>query len=320
LESGPDELGNAEEWQAEWKWDGIRGQLIVRGNSIYVWSRGEELVTDRFPEFHPLNNKIPEGTVFDGEILPYRDGRPMAFRQLQLRLNRKSVGSKLLKDVPVMFMTYDLLESEGIDRRSEPLHIRRARLEALVAMIDEPDRIILSPKVNFKTWEELSLQREESRNMLSEGLMLKHRESEYETGRKKGSWWKWKVNPLTIDAVLIYAQRGHGRRANMYTDYTFALWEGDLLVPFAKAYSGLTDEEIRKVDNFIKNNTKEKFGPVRSVNAQLVFEIAFEGINLSTRHKSGVAVRFPRILRWRTDKKPEDANTLAELKAMITNE
>lgn len=317
LEQDPAELGDPSDWQAEWKWDGIRGQLIVRGGELYVWSRGEELVTARFPEFHALVDLLPDGTALDGEILPYRNSMPLAFQQLQTRVNRKVAGKKLMNDVPVVFMAYDVLETDGIDRRGEPLSMRRHRLEAICGLVNDHSRLILSPVVEFNSWEELSERREEARLNLSEGLMLKHLNSVYDVGRKKGYWWKWKVNPYTIDAVLIYAQSGHGRRANMFTDYTFALWDGPLLVPFAKAYSGLTDEEIRKVDAFVKQNTKEKFGPVRSVKAVHVFELAFEGINKSTRHKSGVAVRFPRILRWRTDKKPEDANTLDELKAMI---
>lgn len=316
IEGDVQELGDASAWQAEWKWDGIRGQLIVRGGELYLWSRGEELVTSRFPELHPLKKLLPDGTVLDGELLPFKSLRPLSFRELQLRVNRKTVSPKLMKDVPVVFMAYDLLESDGADRREETLAVRRARLETIINVVDAKELLMISPLVNFKSWEELTLQREESRAMSSEGLMIKSLESVYETGRKKGAWWKWKVNPFSIDAVLIYAQRGHGRRANMYTDYTFALWEDGKLVPFAKAYSGLTDEEIRKVDDFIKKNTKEKFGPVRSVEPVLVFEIAFEGVNLSTRHKSGVAVRFPRILRWRHDKKAEDANTLAELKGL----
>jgi DNA ligase-1 len=315
VESEVADLGIADDWQAEWKWDGIRGQLIVRGGEMYLWSRGEELVTDKFPELAILKDILPEGTVLDGELLPYKFNQPLAFRDLQLRLNRKTVSAKLQKEVPVIFMAYDLLESDSVDRRAESLASRRSRLEAIVKLADTT-LLIISPLVNFCDWQDLTLQRESSRAKMSEGLMLKAKSSVYETGRKKGAWWKWKVNPFTIDAVLIYAQRGHGRRANMYTDYTFALWDDGVLVPFAKAYSGLTDEEIRKVDDFIKKNTKEKFGPVRSVNAELVFEIAFEAVNISTRHKSGVAVRFPRIQRWRNDKKPQDANSLQDLKAL----
>lgn len=317
LEGVPQELGEVVNWQAEWKWDGIRGQLIRRGGELYLWSRGEELVTARFPELHRLKEVLPEGTVLDGELLPFKSLKPLSFKELQLRLNRKQVSAKLMKEVPVIFMAYDLLEADSIDRRSEPLSERRARLEAIVEMCALPDLLMLSPLIDFKDWEELTLRREESRAMQSEGIMLKELNSAYETGRKRGAWWKWKVNPFSIDAVLIYAQAGHGRRAGLYTDYTFALWDDHVLVPFAKAYSGLTDAEIRRVDDFVKKNTKERFGPVRSVTPLLVFEIAFEAINLSTRHKSGVAVRFPRILRWREDKKPEDANTLQELKALI---
>lgn len=317
LEAEPETLGDIKNWQAEWKWDGIRGQIIKRGGSLYVWSRGEELVTGRFPEYNILEKILPDGTVLDGEILPFKNGKPLPFQQLQTRINRKTTGKKLLEDVPVIFMAYDILEYNGTDIRNMPMAERRTLLEEVIGRIGNQDAVILSPLVNVSSWDELMQVRSNSREELSEGIMLKDKTSVYDVGRKKGSWWKWKIDPLTVDAVLIYAQSGHGRRAGLYTDYTFALWHEGSLVPFAKAYSGLTDDEIRKVDSFVRRNTKEKFGPVRSVLPELVFELAFEGINLSSRHKSGVAVRFPRILRWRTDKKPEEANTLDELKALI---
>ncbi len=318
LETDPDELGDTSAWQAEWKWDGIRGQIIVRNRQIFVWSRGEELVTDRFPEFHALLEFLPDGTVIDGEILAFKDGLPLAFQQLQTRINRKVVGKKLLADVPVVFMAYDILEFDKIDCRNKLLSERRILLQQLIQGDNRPTCLLISEEVKFHSWSDLKSLRLQSRSNLSEGIMLKFRDSVYEQGRKKGNWWKWKVDALTIDAVLLYAQTGHGRRAGLYTDFTFALWDNGNLVPFAKAYSGLTDVEIKEVDAFIKKNTKEKFGPVRSVKAELVFELAFEGINFSTRHKSGVAVRFPRIHRWRKDKKVEDADTLDNLKALIT--
>lgn len=313
----PASLGQPQEWQAEWKWDGIRGQMIQRNGQFFVWSRGEELVTDKFPELQQLQALLPDGTVLDGEIMPYKEGQILSFNVLQTRIGRKNVTKKVLADAPAAFFAYDILELKGEDMRDKPMSIRRAALEGLVKEINH-ENLVQSPTVAFDSWEELAEKRKLSRSMLSEGLMLKRKDSIYEVGRKKGHWWKWKVDPYSIDAVLIYAQSGHGRRANLYTDYTFALWQGDLLVPFAKAYSGLTDKEIQEVDAIIKKTTKERFGPVRSVIPTLVFELGFEGINISTRHKSGVAVRFPRILRWRHDKKVEDANQLDDLKALIT--
>lgn len=315
LEEELSSLGNPEEWQAERKWDGIRGQVIVRNGTLYVWSRGEELVTDKYPEYEAIKNSLPDGTVLDGEILPYTD-KPLPFQQLQTRIGRKTVSAKLLKEVPVVFMTYDILEWEGKDIREWPLAQRRQKLEEIVS--NAGGVLKLSPVLNFTSWNELTEERSRSREFLSEGLMLKRKDSTYRDGRRRGDWWKWKIDALTIDAVMIYAMRGHGRRANLYTDYTFAVWSGDQLVPFTKAYSGLTDKEILEVDNWVKRNTIERFGPVRSVKAELVFEIAFEGIQRSTRHKSGIALRFPRIHRWRKDKPKEEANTLQDLMNLLS--
>ncbi|MCU0436233.1 MAG: ATP-dependent DNA ligase [Bacteroidia bacterium] len=312
-----DELGPPALWQAEWKWDGIRGQIVRRGNELFVWSRGEELVTDMFPEFKLLLDLLPDGTVADGEIIPWKDNRPLPFHVMQQRNGRKNITAKILKEAPIVFLAYDLLEHEGNDLRQLPLSQRRALLEKLTAAEGIERVFKLSPQLYFETWEEAAALRSNARQELSEGLMLKRHDSVYETGRKRGSWWKWKVDPFTVDAVLIYAQRGHGRRANLYTDYTFAVWDGETLVPFAKAYSGLTDEEIREVDAFVKRNTVDKFGPVRSVKAELVFELAFEGINPSPRHRSGVALRFPRISRWRKDKTAGDADTIATLRTLL---
>jgi len=280
-----------------------------------VWSRGEELVTDKYPEYEAIKNSLPDGTVLDGEILPYTD-KPLPFQQLQTRIGRKTVSAKLLKEVPVVFMTYDILEWEGKDIREWPLAQRRQKLEEIVS--NAGGVLKLSPVLNFTSWNELTEERSRSREFLSEGLMLKRKDSTYRDGRRRGDWWKWKIDALTIDAVMIYAMRGHGRRANLYTDYTFAVWSGDQLVPFTKAYSGLTDKEILEVDNWVKRNTIERFGPVRSVKAELVFEIAFEGIQRSTRHKSGIALRFPRIHRWRKDKPKEEANTLQDLMNLLS--
>ncbi len=316
LEGNVADLGDPSAWIAEHKWDGIRGQLIVREGQLYVWSRGEELVTDKYPEYAVLREALPNGTVLDGEILPWRDDMPLPFQVLQTRIGRKTVSQRALKEAPVALVAYDLLEWEGNDMRDRPLEERRSVLRTLVMDIDLPV-LRLSKEVPFTQWEELATERDRSRDVRSEGLMLKRRDSIYQVGRKKGDWWKWKVDPLTVDGVLLYAQRGHGRRADLYTDFTFAVWKGDELVPFAKAYSGLTDVEMKKVDAYVKANTKERFGPVRSVVPKHVFEIGFEGIGASPRHKSGVALRFPRILRWRTDKPIEEANTLQDLMDLI---
>ena len=334
IEGEVSDLGDIQEWSAEHKWDGIRSQVILRNNELFVWSRGEELVTDKYPEFEKFIGVIPNGTVIDGEILPYPKGAIGTFNDLQTRIGRKNVTAALLKKVPVILKAYDILEWEGEDIRQLPFVERREILEHLFKNVTEQSRsevtersrsdvpLHLSKTMYFNSWEEMAEERDRSREMHSEGLMLKRKDSPYLVGRKKGDWWKWKVDPLTIDAVLTYAMRGHGRRSNLFTDYTFALWkdneEGEKeLVTFAKAYSGLTDAEFRKLDAWIKKNTLERFGPVRSVTPHHVFEIAFEGIALSKRHKSGVATRFPRMLRWRKDKNIHEANTLDDLKNLI---
>ena len=320
LENEASELGDVSEWSAEHKWDGIRSQVIIRNNELFVWSRGEELVTDKYPEFQAFVNAVPNGTVMDGEILPFPNGEIGTFNDLQTRIGRKSVSKALLEKVPVILKVYDLLEWNGKDVRTEAFKKRREILEEMLSQIStEKIPLQLSKSISFNSWKEVAEERQRAREERSEGLMLKRLDSPYLVGRKKGDWWKWKVAPLTIDAVLTYAMSGHGRRSNLFTDYTFGLWdqEKNELVTFAKAYSGLTDAEFRKVDAWIKKNTLERFGPVRSVTPHHVFEIAFEGIAESKRHKSGVATRFPRILRWRQDKKIEDANSLEDLKALI---
>lgn len=316
LDSAPEELGPESEWQAEWKWDGIRGQLIKRNNEIFVWSRGEELITDKFPEYTVLQQLLPDGLVLDGEIIPAINGMPLPFAVMQTRIGRKNISKKQLLEAPIVFFAYDVLEWGGTDFRNQPLYERRCVLETLIHKVNHPV-LILSPSIEFDDWQTLKNMREKSRDHAAEGLMLKRKQSIYQVGRKIGDWWKWKVAPLVIDAVLIYAQKGHGRRSNLYTDYTFAVKDGDKLVSFAKAYSGLTDKEIAQVDAFVKRNSVEKFGPVRTVKPELVFEIAFEGIAASNRHKSGVALRFPRINRWRQDKKPTDINSIDDLKKML---
>jgi DNA ligase-1 len=317
LDAEPETLGPLRHWQIEWKWDGIRGQVIKRFGQSFIWSRGEELVTEKYPELKKAAESLPDGTAIDGEILPWKDGRPLPFSELQRRIGRKTVGKKLLREVPVAFLVYDLLELNGQDIRQVAFRRRRKELLELFANSSIAEHMRVSQDVFAESWKQLAGLQAESRSRGVEGFMLKRHDSVYEVGRRRGSWWKWKIEPLTVDAVLIYAQRGHGRRAGLYTDYTFAVRQQDSLVPFAKAYSGLSDAEIRQVDRFIQRNTVERFGPVRSVTPSLVFEIAFDGIQKSTRHKSGVAVRFPRIARWRPDKTVRDADTLETLKALL---
>ncbi|HEV7365883.1 MAG TPA: ATP-dependent DNA ligase [Gemmatimonadales bacterium] len=317
LEAEPASLGELQDWIAEWKWDGIRAQLIRRAGRTFLWSRGEELLAGRFPEVEETGALLPEGTVIDGELLPWVDGSPLPFAQLQRRIGRKNLGRKILDEVPAVLVAYDLLEVGGTDIRSRPLSERRTRLAALVESVPAAGRLILSPAVSVSNWEALTEARRGARETGAEGIMLKRLSSEYGVGRRRGDWWKWKVDPLTVDAVLIYAQPGSGKRAGLFTDYTFGIWEGNHLVPFAKAYTGLTDEEIRKVDAFVRRNTLEKFGPVRTVKPELVFELHFEGIQRSSRHKSGIAVRFPRMARWRTDKKAEEADTIETVRELL---
>ncbi len=333
-------LGPVSDWQVEWKYDGIRGQIVKRAGQVWVWSRGEELVTERFPEIVALAASLPDGTVLDGEIMVWADSAPAPFALLQQRIGRKTLGKKILADAPVTFMAYDLLEAGGFDIRMQPQRVRRVQLEQMLS----GTKLKLSPIERLDSWTDFENLRRESRARGVEGFMLKRMDAAYGTGRTKadGLWWKWKIEPMTIDCVLIYAQAGHGRRASLYTDYTFAVWnrppvnqdeadavvkaiekrepakEGALqLVAFAKAYSGLTDEEFKQIDSVIRKTTLEKFGPVRSVKPTLVFELGFEGINLSPRHKSGIAVRFPRMLRIRSDKPLYEANTLDDLKSLL---
>ncbi|HOB67089.1 ATP-dependent DNA ligase [Ottowia sp.] len=350
-------LGAPADWLIEWKWDGIRAQLVRRDGDVWLWSRGEELITERFPELQAMGHTLPEGTVIDGEIVVWKapetiaastspssagaafDAQPdpdradalavlagcvQPFAELQKRIGRKTVTPKLLREQPAALLAYDLLEDGGQDLRTLPQHQRRARLEALVAAHPHP-ALHLSPHVEGPDWPDLARQRDAARRLGTEGFMLKRRDAAYGVGRTKdvGVWWKWKIDPMSVDAVLIYAQRGHGRRASLYSDYTFAVWSGPpedpgrTLVPFAKAYSGLTDEEMRQVDAIVRKTTRESFGPVRSVEPTLVFELGFEGIARSARHKSGIAVRFPRMLRWRVDKPVDEADTLATLAALL---
>ena len=343
-DTSPDALGLRDQWQAEWKWDGIRAQMIHRDGQVMLWSRGEELITTTFPELADAARALPEGAVLDGEVLAWEDqgstpgpspaeslsvglttGKPLPFANLQKRLNRKGVERMLFVDVPVVFMAYDLLEHEGHDLRDSPLSGRRARLEAIVreASSDTQGHLLLSPLVTSTTWEALSLIREEARDRGVEGIMLKRLDSSYKAGRVKGDWWKWKVDPHSVDCVMIYAQRGNGKRASLFSDYTFAVWTGDQpgegeLVPVAKAYSGLTDEELGRVDAWIKRHTLSRKGPVRMVEPLQVFELAFEAIQESNRHKSGVALRFPRMARWRSDKRPDEADTLTTLRQLLS--
>ncbi|MCP9752108.1 ATP-dependent DNA ligase [Ferruginibacter sp. HRS2-29] len=319
LEQEVGSIGEPEEWQAEWKWDGIRGQIIKRKEELFIWSRGEELITSQFPELEKMVSILPDGCVIDGEILAVEKSQVLSFNSLQKRLNRKNVSKKQQEETPIGFYCYDLLEFNYEDWREKPLGERRSQLEKLISALPENDTVYLSQVIGFKSWEQLATIREGSREMNSEGLMLKKRSSPYSTGRKRGDWWKWKIEPFSIDAVMIYAQKGAGRRSNFYTDYTFAVKDGDKLLSIAKAYSGLTDKEIREVDNFVKRNAIEKFGPVRTVKPELVFEIAFEGIAESGRHKAGIALRFPRIRRWRKDKKADEINTIDDLRNLLNS-
>ena len=315
----------ARDWRLEWKWDGIRGQLIHRGSGVYLWSRGEELVNDSFPELVTIGEALPDGTVLDGEVICWReaDPVPLGFDQLQRRLGRKTVGAKLRRECPMRFIAYDLLESDGQDIRNQPLWQRQEQLKTMLGSIDHGDswRLKCGKSWTLNSWSDLDTQREQARQQRAEGLMVKHVESPYLSGRKRGHWWKHKLEPMTLDAVLLYAQAGSGRRANLFTDYTFGIWgDGDppVLVSFAKAYSGLNDAEILELDRWIRRNTLQRFGPARSVKAELVFEIGFEGIHPSKRHKSGLAVRFPRILRWRRDKPAEEADCLDAARQLMT--
>ena len=322
LQADPATLGDLAAWQVEWKYDGMRAQLVSRGGLSFLWSRGEDLITERFPEL--MSIRLPQGTVIDGEILVWPHGdAPAPFAALQKRIGRKLLSAKLLAELPAVLVAYDLLELDGVDVRQLPQHERRALLEQLVDQAAQP-QLRLSPLVLAEDWAQLALVRTESRARGVEGMMLKAKDAQYGVGRTKdvGTWWKWKIDPFSVDAVLVYAQAGHGRRASLYTDYTFAVWDSDAegerkLVPFAKAYSGLTDAEIAQVDNAVRRTTIERFGPVRSVKPTMVFEIGFEGIALSPRHKSGIAVRFPRILRRRDDKAVEDADTLDTLRGLL---
>lgn len=315
----PGDLGDVTEWQAEWKWDGIRAQVIKRRGELFMWSRGEELITERFPEIVAAARSLPDGTVLDGEVLPWLGDRVMPFTDLQRRIGRKNLSPKILSEVPVILQCYDLLEIEGRDIRNFEFRRRRNLLEELLTSLEPEVQMILRPTepVSAKNWENLGTCRERSRKLGVEGFMLKRLDSPYRVGRHRGDWWKWKIDPFTVDAVLIYARKGSGKRSNLFTDYTFAVWKGKELVPFAKAYSGLTDQEIKRVDRFVRENTVETFGPVRSVVPRLVFELAFEALQRSTRHKSGVAVRFPRIARWRDDKSIEQADSLETIHELL---
>jgi DNA ligase-1 len=315
LEGTPESLGEAADWLAEWKWDGIRAQLVRRAGATYLWSRGEELITERFPEIVAAAAALPDGTVIDGEVLAFRDGRVLPFAVLQTRIGRQKLTESILAEAPAALMAYDLLEDEGADMRERTLNERRERL---ARRLDGFAPILqVSPAHAASDWAALARLRAGSRAEAVEGLMLKRLGSPYRAGRRRGDWWKWKIEPYTIDAVLLYAHPGHGRRASLFTDYTFAVWQGGELLPFAKAYSGLSDQEILELDNWVRRHTRERFGPVRAVEPTQVFELAFEGIAPSSRHKSGVAVRFPRILRWRRDKPAAEADTLDTVRSLL---
>jgi DNA ligase 1 len=315
LERAPESLGPLATWFVEWKWDGIRAQLVRRGGGLFLWSRGEDLITDRFPELVTAAARLPDGTVLDGEILAWNEAGVLPFAILQTRIGRERLSAGILEQAPAAFLAYDLLEEEGRDLRALPLHDRRLRLARLVEGVHP--RLRLSPEVEGAGWPELAALRQAARDHGVEGLMLKRRDAPYGTGRQRGAWWKWKVDPLRLDAVLIYAQAGSGRRSNLFTDYTFGVWDCGALVPIAKAYSGLSDEEIVSLDRWIRRHTLGRFGPVRSVDPVQVFELAFEGISRSSRHKAGLALRFPRIARWRGDKPAAEADRLEQVRALL---
>ena len=319
LEGTPDVLGDRADWLVEWKWDGIRAQLIRRRGETWLWSRGEELITHRFPEIAAAATHLPDGTVLDGEVLAFKDDRPMPFSALQQRIGRQRQVAQIMRSVPAVLVTYDILERGGVDVRTEPLDTRRTSLATLVTpALTAPRGVLrLSEEVTAPTWEALAALRLESRERGVEGFILKRRDSEYGVGRRKGAWWKWKIDPLTVDAVLIYAQPGNGRRAALLTDYTFGVWHEGELVPIAKAYSGLSNAEIEELDKWIRRHTRERHGPVRAVDPVQVFELGFEAIAPSTRHRSGIAVRFPRMLRWRHDKPAAEADSLDLLRKLI---
>ena len=335
-ETGPAEvaasLGEPADWQTEWKWDGMRAQIVRRGDDATIWSRGEELVNEAFPELVAAAEALPAGTVLDGELLAVSAAEAgpltlLGFAALSKRAGRRRVPKKILAEIPCVFVAYDLLEQSGEDLRSRPLAERRQRLETLVpacfaAALETGGeaaaaRLFTSPLVDGDSWEALAARRQESRARGVEGLMLKRRSSPYRTGRVRGDWWKWKIEPLEIDAVLLYAQAGHGRRAGLHSDYTLGVWDGERLVTIAKAYSGLDDAEIVEIDRIVRATTLERHGPVRICEPTLVMQLAFEGVSASKRHKAGLAVRFPRIVRWRRDKTPADAGTLDDLRRML---
>lgn len=319
LATPPETLGPAADWAAEWKWDGIRAQAIVRAGQWHLWSRGEDLITDRFPDLAVLGSLVPQGTVLDAEVLAWDSNadRPLPFAALQRRIGRKTVGARLLAEVPARLLAYDLLEWQGADIRSQPFHTRRSQLERLCAMLPGDAPLAPSPLIAGADWAERAQARARADAQGAEGLMLKRLASPYAQGRKRGDWWKWKRDPMTVDVVMLYAQAGHGRRAGLYTDFTFAVRDGDALVPVAKAYSGLTDAEFAEISKWVRAHTLERFGPVRRVPPELVFELGFEGIQPSARHKSGVALRFPRMIRWRKDKPAAEIDTLDSLRALI---
>lgn len=301
---------------AEWKWDGVRVQAVSEGGTRRLYSRAGDDMSGAFPDL--LAALDFEGAL-DGELLIRRGEAVAPFGDLQKRLGRKSVGKTMLKTHPASLRAYDLLLWRGEDLRPRPFTERRAALERAVATLD-PARIDLSPLVEFATWADIASLRAAPPDPVIEGVMLKRRDSPYAAGRAKGPWFKWKRDPMTVDAVLMYAQRGHGKRSGYYSDFTFGVWDGGALTPVGKAYFGFTDEELKRLDRFVRENTTERFGPVRAVAPKQVVEVAFEGLNRSPRHKSGLAMRFPRIARIRDDKPAEEADTLDTLRALLPPE
>jgi len=318
LESTVAELGDISNWQVERKWDGIRVQVIVRGNKISIWSRKGDILSSKVPELKPLAESMEDGTVLDGELICFKNGKILPINNLRTRFGRRNNSKKQFEESPCVFMAYDILEFKGEDIRNKDLAERRKKLEKVILQYyDEHKIILLSDIINNDNWESINSEREKSREHQVTGLVLKNKKSIYGSSRVEGDWWKWPVDPLFIDAILLYAQAGEGGSSKMYREYSFALWHGEDLVTFAKAKSGLEDKELKELTSFVKKNTKEKFGPVRSVAAVQIFRLAFDSITASKRHKSGILLKNPRLIEWLRDKNIEDGNNLDDLKKML---
>ncbi|MGB0914279.1 MAG: cisplatin damage response ATP-dependent DNA ligase, partial [Phaeobacter italicus] len=318
LEGLPPKLGLARNWVSEWKWDGIRGQLIVRNRRHYIWSRSQELVTERFPELGRSADFLPDGTVIDGEIIAWQAGLPLPLNAVEKRIGRKTVPKALLRDAPCILMAFDLLEQDGIDLRPLPLKDRQARLQRLMRDVPCEAGLRLSEQIEFDDWNELTSIRAIARDRRTRGVMLKHRESPYPATPEQGNWRAWEVDPLTMDAVMIYAQSGQGRALTPVTELTLAVWSGNELVPIAKVRPELSTAELGELTAWIQKNTTQRFGPVRQVTPQQVFGLAFDTVCESPRHKSGISLRNPRLTRWHRDSPVQQATTLDDLRVLLS--